>query len=455
MMPLKVLLISTNNCITPYAVFPLGVSHVASALINAGYDLKIIDCAINNFSLENIIKEFSPNFIGISLRNIDDIRISDTRFFVDDIVELCEKIKKTTTVPIIIGGSGYALFPEKLLIKTGADYGILGEAEETLPNLLKCIQKKTFFYNIPGLVFRSNGNIIVNAPKSCETNKILPPFFQKDIVDFYVKKSSMLNIQTQRGCAYKCCYCTYPIIEGKNVRFKSAYQLGEELEQIKKTSAKYFFIVDSVFNTSNDHVVNFCEEIVKRKINLSWGCFLRPKGLSQELMNLMKRAGLSHIEFGSDSFCDKVLEEYEKDFSFDDIFNSSEYARKSNIHYAHFLIIGGPGESEETIKESYNNSKRLKKTVVFPFVGMRVYPDTSLYYRALKEKVITKDTNLLPPYFYVSPNLKKEKIFDLLNIFANESKNWIIGELSKDNSDVAERLRSIGVVGPLWEFLVK
>jgi radical SAM superfamily enzyme YgiQ (UPF0313 family) len=169
----------------------------------------------------------------------------------------------------------------------------------------------------------------------------------------------------------------------------------------------------------------------------------------------MARAGLSHIEFGSDSFSDSVLADYGKNFTFEDIVNASEYARAAKVHYAHFLIIGGPGETEATMRESFNNSKRLKKTVHFPFAGMRVYPGTDLHRRAISEGVITAETDLLPPLFYISPHLTKDKIFGLLDSFSQESKNWVIGELSKENAKVAEKLRAMGVNGPLWEFLVR
>jgi radical SAM superfamily enzyme YgiQ (UPF0313 family) len=274
-------------------------------------------------------------------------------------------------------------------------------------------------------------------------------------VRFYIEKSSMLNVQTQRGCAYACCYCTYPIIEGTAVRFKNPAAVVDELEQIKKSGARYFFIVDSVFNSSAGHVTGVCEEIIRRNLNLSWGCFLRPQGLTRELMGLMARAGLSHIEFGSDSFSDSVLEQYGKNFTFEDVFHSSEFARAAKVHYAHFLIIGGPGETETTMRESFENSKRLTKTVYFPFVGMRVYPGTRLYDRALGERVITKDTDLLPPFFYLSPGIAKENIFILLDSFSKESKNWIIGELPEANVKIAEKLRAMGVAGPLWEYLVR
>ena len=96
--------------------------------------------------------------------------------------------------------------------------------------------------------------------------------------------------------------------------------MAEEFEALQNLGAKYLFIVDTVFNSSNEHVAGICEAILKKDLKLKWGCFLHPKNLTPELMRLMARAGLSHIEFGTDSFCDSVLESYCKSFTFDDIY---------------------------------------------------------------------------------------------------------------------------------------
>ncbi|HUI93375.1 MAG TPA: lipid biosynthesis B12-binding/radical SAM protein [Chitinivibrionales bacterium] len=454
-MPSKILLISVNRCTTPYPVFPLGLAHVGAALTRAGHTVEIADCAVDAEGIGNTIKIFNPHFIGLSLRNIDDIRITNTQFFAGDLAVLAKEIRSLSKSPIIIGGSGYALYPERLLKESGADFGVKGEAEEAIAQLIAALEKKGGYENIPGLVYRNKNVIIQNAVKQCAEASVVPPLLPSNLTKFYIDKSSMLNVQTQRGCAHTCCYCTYPVIEGTAVRDKKPAAVGEELEQIKKTGARYFFIVDSVFNSSQAHVTGICEEIIKRNLNLSWGCFLRPQGLTRELTDLMAAAGLSHIEFGSDSFSDSVLSAYGKNFSFEDVFRSSEFARQARIHYAHFLIIGGPGETEDTIRESYENSKRLKKTVHFPFTGMRVYPGTPLYRRALAEHVITKDTDLLPPFFYISPYLTKDKILGLLGSFAKESKNWVIGEPPEENTKTAGKLRDRGVTGPLWEFLAR
>jgi radical SAM superfamily enzyme YgiQ (UPF0313 family) len=215
------------------------------------------------------------------------------------------------------------------------------------------------------------------------------------------------------------------------------------------------FIVDSVFNTSQEHVAAVCEALIAKKIALHWGCFLRPQGITQDLMDLMARAGLRHIEFGTDSLCDPVLEAYGKSFTFADILHVGECARKARVYQAHFLIIGGPSENERTILEGFENAKHLKKTVFFPYVGMRILPGTALHAIALSEGVVHTETDLLSPWYYVSGAVSQKRIELLLQEQNARARNWIAQETPPEILRVREGLRQKGMTGPLWEFLVR
>jgi radical SAM superfamily enzyme YgiQ (UPF0313 family) len=169
-------------------------------------------------------------------------------------------------------------------------------------------------------------------------------------------------------------------------------------------------------------------------------------------MRLMSQAGLAHIEFGSDSFCDEVLAAYQKDFIFADILYSSELARRERIDFCHFLIAGGPGETPATLEQSFQNSLRLEGAVIMAVVGMRVYPGTSLQERATTEKRLGVDTDLLQPAYYLAPGLTEEEVFKQLNEFSRRSPNWITGDPDPAYEKMVTRLRQRGVAGPLWSY---
>jgi radical SAM superfamily enzyme YgiQ (UPF0313 family) len=452
-MPSKVLVISANQCTTPEPVFPLGLAHLSGALRHAGHDYIWLDLLSEGDDVARTIKNFSPDFVGISVRNIDDVLIRKRETFFDGLASLVETVRRNCNCPVILGGSGFSIFPQALLELTGADFGIAGEGEAAMLSLLDALENQLDYSNIPGLVYHRGAEIVLNPAATGPIGWTLPePDRPSTVTAHYLRHGGSLNVQTQRGCPHRCCYCTYPLIEGRNFRRRDPESVATEFEQLQQAGTRYVFIVDSVFNSSADHVAAVCEALVRRKLKLPWGCFLRPKGLTLELMRLMRRAGLSHIEFGSDSFCDAVLAAYTKDFAFDDILFSNELARRERIDCCHFLIAGGPGETRETLARTFRNSQRVSSAVFIAVVGMRIYPGTAVFARAVEEGSIAPDVGLLEPAYYVAPGLTTEEIFAKLVQFARSSPNWIVGEPDPAYENLVSRLRQRGVVGPLWSY---
>jgi radical SAM superfamily enzyme YgiQ (UPF0313 family) len=450
----NILLINANRCTTPFAVYPLGLSHIATALRQAGHQVELLDIQHDTHTIEARIQTCAPALIGISLRNIDDVQIDNTAYFVNDLIELVQRVRAVSHVPVCIGGSAFSLFPHQLMQQTCADFGVQGEGEEAVVALVKALQNNGPLDAIDGLLYRSGGEIRHNERRHLSPAAITPAHFEPRLAKAYLEQSSMLNVQTQRGCGFSCCYCTYPHIEGRKFRFREAGAVVDDMAAACAAGAGYLFIVDSIFNTSPQHVQAVCEEMVRRKISVPWCCFLRPQGLSDELMGLMKRAGLSHIEFGSDSFCDSVLQDYGKRFTFEDILESSLLAKRHEIWQAHYLILGGPGESEATLRQSFENSRRLPRGIIFPFTGMRLYPNTPLYERAILEGVISPGAELLKPFFYRTPALSRETIDGLMQEFSGASKMWFIPKSDSTPQTLMAQMYRRGFRGPLWEYLI-
>jgi radical SAM superfamily enzyme YgiQ (UPF0313 family) len=452
-MPSKILLISANRCTRPDPVFPLGLTHLSAALRRAGHHTAWLDLLANIAQLDGVIESYRPDFVGLSLRNIDDVLINKRETFFDDTVSLGARIRQKTGCPIIVGGSGFSLFPERLLELAGADFGVRGEGEPGLVALISALETGGSLTGISGLVTRHERKIIVNpsAPAAFD-GEYADADRPGPVTRHYLQTSGVLNLQTQRGCGFRCGYCTYPLIEGRRHRRRPPELVAEEFAQLQRLGARYVFIVDSIFNSSVRHVTEVCEALLRRNVKMSWGCFLRPHGLTADLVKLMARAGLSHIEFGSDSFCDEVLAAYQKDFSFDDICRSNELARQEHLDVCHFLICGGPGESRETLARSFANSHQLQGAVMMAVVGTRIYPGTGLFQQAVNEGQIDRNADLLIPQYYLAPGLTAEAIQAQLQQFAASCPNWVVGDPGPGYASLVERLRQRGVVGPLWSY---
>jgi radical SAM superfamily enzyme YgiQ (UPF0313 family) len=401
-----------------------------------------------------MLADFRPDFVGISVRNIDDVLIRKRETYFNQLGALCDAVRRINPCPVVLGGSGFSIFPRELLAFTGADFGIQGEGEAAFVALIAAYSRGWEFTNIPGLVFRRGSEVMANPQlPACRADPIEVVDRPDRLVKHYLQHAGMLNVQTQRGCAHSCCYCTYPVIEGHAHRERPPEAVAEEMALLESRGAKYVFIVDSVFNSSSRHVAQTCEAMIRRHLSLRWGCFLRPQGLTAELMKLMARAGLAHVEFGSDSFCDEVLSAYEKRLTFSDILQSHELARNHKVECCHFLICGGPGETVGTLESSFSNSLKLEGAVIMAVAGMRIYPGTALQERALHERRITSETNLLSPEYYLAAGLSELQVFEKLQEFSRRSPNWIVGDPPAGYARMVERMRSRGVVGPLWSYL--
>ncbi|HEV2210611.1 MAG TPA: lipid biosynthesis B12-binding/radical SAM protein [Verrucomicrobiae bacterium] len=463
----RILLLNANRCAAPDPVFPLGLSYLSAALRQAGHECLWLDRLADETrgraastskrdtggEFAELLRSARPDFAAISLRNIDDVLIRKRETFFDELPALVATVRQNTRSSVILGGSAFSLFPQRLMELAGADFGIIGEGESSLLALIAALTKRESYDRIPGLVFRNQDGLVQNPP---EPEPVAWPLAAADrperLTEHYLRTGSMLNVQTQRGCPQTCCYCTYPLIEGRQHRCRPADMVAEEFEQLQKLGARYVFIVDSVFNSSPQHVTEVCEALLRRKNKLPWGCFLRPQGLTPELMALMSRAGLTHIEFGSDSFCDSVLEAYRKHLTFDDIYQSSELASKANVDFCHFVIAGGPGETPATLDAGFANSQRLHRAVIMAVVGMRIYPGTRLFAQAVAEGRLPADADLLTPAYYLAPGLTSELIFSRLQAFARRAPNWIPGDADAAFLNLVSRLRQRGVAGPLWSY---
>lgn len=168
----------------------------------------------------------------------------------------------------------------------------------------------------------------------------------------------------------------------------------------------------------------------------------------------MQRAGLRHVEFGSDSFSDPVLKSYAKSFTFDEVRQASESAHALGLHYSHFLILGGPGETPETVEETLARAQTLPGAYFFATIGMRIYPDTPLWRLLAPETKGETTADYLPnPRFYLAPGFTVDGLYRRLSALRKEHHNWVVGDPPPAFLSTINKLRDRGLRGPLWEYI--
>ncbi len=467
---MKVLLISANTLAAPYPVYPLGLDFVAAALAPE-HEVKIAD--LNALepaeALAPLLRDFAPDLVGMALRNVDNTDTTAPEGFVGRYRETVAAVRRHSDAPIVLGGSGFTIFPRELMAALDADYGIVGEGER-LRDLADALSNGGKIEGMPGLLVRRGGSVSAARTKGGEDvhggsddfspgpwNGRFDPEFHglRPHLDFYLRRGGMLNLQTQRGCPFRCVYCTYPHIEGRRPRFVPPEEAARTALRLQQAGAKYLFITDSAFNASPDHARAVARAFRETGLAVPWGAFFAPTAPPSGFYREMADAGLTHVEFGTESLSDTVLRSYGKPFRSGDVPKAHETARKAGLHVAHYFLLGGPGENRDTLEETLSRVDKLAKTVLFFFCGMRIYPHTPLYEIAAAEGQIDPGRSLLEPVFYQSPALSSEDVIRIVTARANGRPNWVIGSGGPEMEAILSRMYARGFSGPLWEYLAR
>jgi radical SAM superfamily enzyme YgiQ (UPF0313 family) len=448
---MKVLLISANTVIAPYPVYPMGLDYVAAAL-SEKHRVKIADMNLLDLNaLGDILDDFAPEVIGISLRNIDNTDALAPRGFLDQYQQLVKNLRQRTRAPIVLGGAGFSILPEAFMAALKADYGIMGEGER-MAALLDALERGEAPRALPGVI-TALGDATAPSPFP------QPPPRHFDAaaahLPFYLRKGGMLNLQTKRGCPFRCIYCTYPVIEGPRFRYIEPETVAQNARQLQDAGAKYLFIADSAFNADAAHSLAVAEQFRNIGIRLPWGAFMAPLKMPAAYFESLTSAGLTHVEFGTESLSNRVLKSYGKPFNRDHILDAHQAAIRAGLHVAHYFLFGGPGETTGTLETTLTHIDKLKKSVLFLFCGMRIYPGTALFHHAVAEGRITASQDFLTPVFYQSPAISREEILGRLKASGGHRISWVIGAEEEKTGPLVSRMYDRGYTGPLWEFLIR
>ena len=276
---MKILLISANNERLPYPVAPIGIAYIAKALQDKGHAVRLTDlCFVEDgcSSIAKTLQDFNPDVIGISIRNIDNLTYHKSVFYMPEIRRIVDFLKTRTSAPLVVGGSGFSIFPEEVLRYLGLETGIVGEGETAFVQLLDVIENGGRPYHIQNLCYIKDGRFNSNGVMYNQFNSQPDRSLLNN--GAYLELGGMANIQSKRGCPFKCSYCTYPGIEGAMLRLRRPADVAEELKEMRlHYGIDYVFFVDDVFNFPEEHAVEVCEEIIKHDVKINWTCFSTPK----------------------------------------------------------------------------------------------------------------------------------------------------------------------------------
>jgi radical SAM superfamily enzyme YgiQ (UPF0313 family) len=418
-------------------VAPLGLEYLGSFLKKHEVETDLLDLTWEDKPLEAVTGKLSQNsysVIGISIRNTDDSCLATRDFVLAQSKEIVRKIKKLTNTPVVLGGCGFSIMPKEVLEYCNADFGIAGDGESAMLELINSTNSKSKNKSelgaISGLLFWQGSNLVMNEPvyQSPDNGLITGT---RGFVDNlrYFNEGGQAGIETKRGCNRNCIYCADPLAKGRKIRTRNISDVIVEIQQLLEQDIYCFHLCDSEFNIDDNQATEFCHELIRLDFNekINWYTYATPKPFTLEFARLMKSAGCSGINFGVDNASPEMLDTLGKDFGSADIVNAAKVCHEVGIACMFDLLLGGPGETSETVEDTIKLAKRLPVTAVGVNVGIRIYPGTVFAEMVNEEGFSPENPNihgkiegnqqLLEPVFYLSselgPNIE-EHIYSLI-----------------------------------------
>ena len=471
-------LINTNRMVPP--IGPIGLDYIATSARKAGIEVDIVDLCLADDPLKMIEGYFSahsPELVGISFRNTDDCFWPSARCFVPELAETISKIRKMTDAPIVIGGVGFSIFARRIVEYTSADFGICGDGEQAIVSLVNELQQSRWFERVDGLIWRSNGDIYSNRP-SWPNPLSLPT--NRDQIDnpAYFKEGGQCGLETKRGCDRGCIYCADHLSKGSAIRLREPSEVADEAQSLIAQGIEVLHLCDAEFNIPRKHAYVVCEEFIRRSIgkSLSWYTYMSVIPFDAELAKVMRKAGCIGINFTGDSASSLMLKTYNQPHNKEDLALAVRWCRDNDINVMIDLLLGGPGETPETVSQTVDFIKQIDPDCAGASLGIRVYPGTPMANIMANEGEAETNPNihrkysgpvdLFQPTFYISQALGQQPARLVKDLIAGDKRFFeptepeaLEGGQSKDhnyndNLELTEAIKN-GQRGAYWDILRK
>lgn len=369
---------------------PIGLLYVATSIkTNSHHIVRMLDASVDKLSIEQIgdnIKEFAPDIIGMTVSTFSLLECID-------IARLARQIDPG--IKIIVGGIHVYIYPRETIELGCFDYGLLGEAENSIIQLLNKLEANEDTSSIKGLVYKENGDTRFTGMPELLTDLDSIPFPDRTLLPYkrynsIIAKANPITIMiTSRGCPCKCIFCDRPHL-GKSFRVRSADNVVDEFEECSKLGIKEILVYDDTFTINKQRVKDICRNIIARKIKIYWGIRARVDTVDEEMLELLKKANCVRINYGVESGDPKVLKGLNKGISLEQAEHAFALTKKHGMDALAYFMIGCPGDTNETIEETMRFAIKLEPaychfTILMPFPSTKVYAD------AIEKEFITKD----------------------------------------------------------------
>jgi anaerobic magnesium-protoporphyrin IX monomethyl ester cyclase len=385
---MKVLLINPPDTASKYKFIglvapPLGIAYIAAVLEENGINVKIIDGSALEMTWEELEKEilkYSPDIVAVT----------SVTPAIDQALKTAKIAKNVCPESqIVLGGYHPTFTYNELLENDFVDIVVIGEGEYTMLELAEAIESDRDLRNVKGIATKD----FKTPPRPVIENLDEIPFPARHLLP--MDKYRILNqklpagtLISGRGCPFKCSFCASSALHGQKLRLRSAKNIVDEMEHlIDDHDAEMIAFMDDTFTVNRRRVEEICADMKKRNLDVYWGCTARVDTLSRNILEKMKDAGCITLFVGVESADQQLLDDLNKQTTINKIKKTFELTRELNVRTIASAVLGMPGDSKQSIKNTISFVKSLNPSYAV-FSLATPYPGTQFYMKAKEENLI-------------------------------------------------------------------
>ncbi|MBW2592633.1 MAG: cobalamin-dependent protein [Deltaproteobacteria bacterium] len=354
---------------------PLGSAFIAAVLENAGIEVKLLDFVVYPYSkdiLETEVNNFQPDFVGLT---------SVTMTF-DNAIGIVKDVKNVDPNIITVMGGPHVTFcaEETLGLYPELDFIVIGEGEETIVELTRTARNDRKWADVKGIAYRDGSRaVITEARPFTDVNTLPLPARHLTPLGRYRALGMPISMTSSRGCPFHCIFCVGRKMVGAKIRYRNARNVVDEMEYLSTLGFHQINLADDLFTANKKHCHEVCDEIIRRGVNIKWTSFARVDTVSTDVLIKMKAAGCQAVSFGIESANAQILETIKKGITLKQVVDAIKMCNTAGIMPHGSFILGLPGETPETIRETVDFGLEMKKLgLSYGFHLLAPFPGTEI-----------------------------------------------------------------------------
>ena len=429
---MRVLLIATNrnsrlNSQMNAQPLPIGLAYVAGHLDPARHQVRVLDLMFADDYLAevgNVVDEFKPEAVGISLRNLSNHSYLDTQWALPITKAVIDAIRARSNAPIICGGPAFSILPKECFEFLGPDLGVAGDAGETFAEVCNRIEVgEPAVYDLPGLVYANDGGVTLNEGL-CVSAFASRPRLEDLEMDKYRNAGFGIGVLTKLGSfSYPTPSSTASMTEADYRVIRPVDEVVAEVKELwERFQLRKVFFVDNGFNLPLDHAKSLCSALIEADLGVRWNTCLASFNCDAELIRLMKDAGCALVLMGN-----RGGDPHDGAGSLEERMEAQlevpRLCEEGGLHYTVARTFGEPGETRETVERKLDFLRRVNPALANLRIGVSVMPGTDVAALALEEGLISDESELIEPTFYIAGEVR-DWIVDYLKEEAAKHPRW-------------------------------